>query len=676
MGDKVSNQSLSDLVTGKKKADWGTGAARAAIGQGLMMGWGDEAEAWLKSKIGDGSYEDNLKKVRGEYAQFSKENPWTAGAAEFAGAALPMAGSLLIPGAQWAAPATMARGAGALAKLAGMGAAQGAVSGAGSAEEGSRLSGAGSGAVIGGVTGAAAPVVMRTAGAGGKWLAEKLAPTEARVTNRAAEKMTKAMEEGGLDAQALKDKYLLDRSAGIPSTVANASPALVDLAEAVAQRTGKGARNVSDVLNAQKLGSRERTYARVDKSLGRGGNFYNDEQKLVEDLRKKSSTLYDDAYTHGSVDDPRINLVLQDPEFAGFFNKAKDIANKEAMAAKLRGEDPAKYQLQDIYKMSVDPQTNVITTELKTLPDVRTLDYMKRGIDATIESMYSSGRSAEATALKELRKQFVGALDENVPKYKAARKVYAGDMETLDAMRTGMNDFGKLDHEQVVKMVKDMSDSEKDAFRTGVVRNLYSKIMDPASNINAAQRVIGSPEMQAKLQPLFDNPAQFNLFKSALDRESQLFSQANQVLGGSQTGKRLQMRESLDAAPGAGEAIADAVTGGFWGSLTGMTTRAIRNTQMPEKTAEKLSQMLMAKDPHEVAAVVQLLEKHAAEVVPQAYKTGVREAAVVGGTTGAIWPSPTTQEAGNIEQDSQSAEPITGPDLEADFAARAKALAQ
>ena len=60
------------------KANYGLGAARAAIGQGLMMGWGDEAEAWLKSKIGDGSYEDNLKKVRGEYAQFSKENPWTA----------------------------------------------------------------------------------------------------------------------------------------------------------------------------------------------------------------------------------------------------------------------------------------------------------------------------------------------------------------------------------------------------------------------------------------------------------------------------------------------------------------------------------------------------------------------------------------------------------------------
>ncbi len=34
-------------------ADGTINAARAFLGQGLGMGWGDEAEAWLRSKLGD-----------------------------------------------------------------------------------------------------------------------------------------------------------------------------------------------------------------------------------------------------------------------------------------------------------------------------------------------------------------------------------------------------------------------------------------------------------------------------------------------------------------------------------------------------------------------------------------------------------------------------------------------
>jgi uncharacterized phage-associated protein len=47
------------------------GPSRAAIGQGLMMGWGDEAEAWLRSKLGDNDYEPELKQVQSEYGKYS-----------------------------------------------------------------------------------------------------------------------------------------------------------------------------------------------------------------------------------------------------------------------------------------------------------------------------------------------------------------------------------------------------------------------------------------------------------------------------------------------------------------------------------------------------------------------------------------------------------------------------
>lgn len=641
-------------------ADQAVGAARAALGQGLGMGWGDEAEAWLRSKLGQGSYEDQLGKIRGEYAQYAKESPFTSGALEFAGGVAPGVAAMFVPGLQ---PTAASSTLGAIGKMAGMGAVAGGVSGAGSATEGERLGGAGQGAALGTVVGGAAPVVLRGASAGARWLAERLAPTEKRIGEVAAAKMNQALREAKLTPQQIEQMMAKDRAIGVPSVVANVNPALVDLAEAVAQRTGSGARNVEETLIKQKLGARERAYAQAKKGL-QPGDYYADEQKLVEDLRSRAGSLYDSAYAHGSVDDPRINEVLKNPEFAGFFEKAKAIANKEALAAKLRGEDPSKYQLEDIYKLAKDAEGNVVVESVK-VPDVRTLDYMKRGIDATIDGLYSSGRSAEAKGLRDLRKVFVKAIDENAPEYAKARGVYAGDMEVLDAMRAGIADFGKLDHEQVIKMVGGMSQAEKEAFRTGVARSLYSKVMDPSGNFNAAQRLIGSPEMQAKLQPLFDNPGQFNLFKNALERESQLFSQANKVLGGSQTGKRMQMREQLESQPGVGEAVAGAITGNFWTSLSGLASRAIGKANITEKTASKLSDMLMSKDPHEVAAVVKLLEEQAAGAAPRALRAGATEAGATTGTASAIWPAPYTE--GRPEDIEAGQAPVAGPDIEEDI---------
>jgi len=630
------------------------GRARAALGQGALMGWGDEAEAWLRSRMGQGSYEDQLRAIRGETAQYGKDFPVTSAALEFAGGALP---GVLVPGAQ---PAAVGSTLKTLGRMSGMGAATGAVAGAGSAEEGQRGAGAGSGAIIGGAAGAALPLALKGASAGRRWLMERLFPTEARVTELAARKLNRALEQGEVAPGDLPTLLAADRARGVPSRLLNVSPATVDLAEAVAQRTGKGAHKMEEGLTAQKMGSRERTYQQVSRGL-QPGDFYADEQRLVEDLRKRAGPMYDTAYAHGSVDDPAINAVLKDPEFAGFFGKAKEIANKEALAAKLRGEDPSKYQLEDLYNLVLDPATQTLTPVLRRLPDVRTLDYVKRGIDATVDSMYSSGRSAEASALKQLRNQFVSTLDKNVPAYAQARKGYAGDMEVIDAMRTGMNDFNKLDHEQVSKLVSGMGAAEKEAFRTGVARNLYSRIMDPSGNFNAAQRIIGSPETQAKLQPLFDNPGQFQLFKTALERESQLFHQANRVLGGSQTGKRAQMREQFEGTDDIGSAIGAAVTGGFWNSLTSTGLRALRNTEMPEKTATKLSDMLLARDPHEVAAVVKLLEEQAAAAAPQALRAGATERGAVTGTASAIWPSPTVQRAQPEQLEDQPSAAPEGP---------------
>lgn len=668
------------------------GAARATLGQGLGMGWGDEAEAWLRSKLsGSKGYETELSKINQEYAQYSKENPFVAPALEFTGGAAPALAAMLATPATGGATAPVATSA--LARLAAnpyvrgavTGGVTGAVSGAGSAQPDERGSGAATGAVVGTVVGGGAPAVIRGSGAAAQWLRDRLAPSEATVTKSAVGKVSRAINESGMTPQQIEQKVVQDRARNIPSTIANADPALVDLAETVAQRSGPSGRLVEKKLGEQTAGARERTYAQTRKGI-KSGDFYADEQKMVADLRKQANTLYDDAYAFGDVDDPRIIDALKNPRFQDFWGKARSIADTEAQAAKLRGEDPSKFALPEIYKPSgkFDANGNEVL-ELAKLPDVRTLDYIKRGIDATIEAGYKSAQgmsSAEANALKQLRNVYVNAIDEATggakSPYLKARQAYSGDMEVLDAMRAGMNDFNKLDHEQVIDMISKMGGAEKEAFRTGVVRDLYSKIMDPSGNINAAQRIIGSPEMQAKLQPLFDSPAKFEMFKSALEREAQLFQQSNRILGGAATGRRTQARERFEEGSGVGTAVADAVSGGFWGSLTNMAARIARSANMTDEVAEKVGKLLMSSDPHEVAAAVKLIEQYDVKAAAGAKRLGKGETGAIMGTTTAFPPSPIDPNAPVENVETAPDMPnipggrLIGPDIDADIEADLK----
>ena len=670
------------------------GGARAVLGQGLGMGWGDEAEAWLRSKLsGSKGYETELARINQEYAQYSKENPFVAPALEFGGGAAPALAAMLTAPATGGATAPVA--ASALARLAAnpyvrgavTGGVTGGITGAGSAQPGERGAGAVTGTAVGTTVGTVAPAAIRGTGAAAKWLRDRLAPSEASVNKAAVSKVARAMNESGMTPQQIEQKVVQDRARNIPSTMANADPALVDLAETVAQRSGPSGRLVEKKLGEQTAGARERTYAQTRKGI-KSGNFYADEQKMMKELRKQADTLYDNAYAFGDVDDPRIIDALKNPRFQEFWSKARSIADTEAQAAKLRGEDPSKFALPEIYKPTgkFDANGNEIL-ELTKLPDVRTLDYVKRGIDATIEAGYTSAKgmsSAEANALKQLRNVYVNAIDEatggvNSP-YLKARQAYSGDMEVLEAMRAGMKDFNKLDHEQVIDMISKMGNAEKDAFRTGVVRDLYSKIMDPsAANLNAAQRIIGSPEMQAKLQPLFDSPAKFEMFKSALEREAQLFQQSNRILGGAATGRRTQARERFEEDSGVGAAVADAVTGTFWNSFTNMAARVARSATMTDEVAEKVGKLLMSSDPHEVAAAVKLIEQYNAKATAGAAKLGKGETGAIMGTMTAFPPSPTdsnakpesieTPESGNIPGNL-----MTGPDIDADIEADLKKM--
>lgn len=671
MADRVSTQSLSDLVAGRDPGNPVVGYARAALGQGLGMGWGDEAEAWLRSRLpGGGSYEQELSKIQRQYGAFAQKNPVSSAAAELVGGALPMVASYFLPGGQAAAPATTTQTVGTLAKLAAnpyvrsalLGTVTGAVSGAGSAQPGERIAGAVPGAVVGTVVGAGTPVVMRSGKVGYDWLRDRLFPSENVVASRAASKVNRALSEANLTPQDLARAVEADRARGIPSTIANVDPALVDLAETVAQRSGPSGRRVEAKLGAQSAGAKERVYQQTRKAL-QPGEYYDDLQKLQTDMRTKAQPLYEQAYAFGEVTDPAVLEFLKLPQFKQGIKRAEKLLKAEGRTV-------------DLYKEVVDPQTGKKTKVFN--PTVETLDQVKRGLDALIEKETdaTTGKMTELGRVYVKKKnEFLNAIDAAVPDYAQARAVYRGDAELMDAMRTGYNDFGKLDHEQVAKLLADMSDAEKDAFRTGVTRHIYSKIMDPSQNFNAARNIIGSPETTAKLRPLFDSQEKFDMFKSALDREAQLFAQSNRILGGAATGRRTQARERFEAGPGVGGVAADVITGGFGSSLMNLAARAARSATMTDEVADRVSQLLMSSDPKEVAAAVKVLESFGKKETTTAKQLGAAEKAAVTGITSASQPAPPGEEGTMQELEStetRSSQQGGGPDIESDIEKESK----
>jgi len=669
---------------------------RSLLGQGLGLGWGDEAEAYLRSLVGEETYQQELEDIRRGYGEFAQRRPYLSFGAEFAGGALPaVAAALLTPATGGATAPAATSTLGRLARspvgrgvLAGI--ATGGIAGAGAEEGEDRLPGFGLGAALGGGMGGMTPLAFRGASNAANWLQERIAPSAKTITSGAERRISRALgraDEGrGISPQEAAQRLAEDRARGIPSTLANVDPAVASLAETVAQRSGAGKDIVRAQLGRQMADFRERIMRRTQADLG-ARRYYDEERQIANDLRARANDLYEDAYAFGTVDDPRVLAALSSPKFKAFFDKARDIADIRKLTAGLSGGDPSKYELTPIYTM--DAAGNITQT---ALPDVRTLDYIKRGIDDVIERGYDGEgiSKVEADALKDLRKVFNEAIDEatvdpatGVSAYAVARADYAGDMEILEAIRTARESFTRMPPEEIADFVQSASRAEVDAFRTGAFRNIYDKIMESSQNFNAAQRIVNSPQTMERLRPLFDSQAKFNLYKAALLRESQLFEQSNRILGGSPTARRTQEREEFEGATPVGEVVANTINSGFdfMGSLSLLAGNLARSATITDDIAAETARMLMASNPAEVAAAVRLLEDYAGRsAVGGKRLTGAELGTIMGYTTATMPPPDAGTEGPSIERalGERQLRPgdLLGPSIEEELARRRQMQSQ
>ena len=665
---------------------WGN-MSRAVLGQGLAMGWGDELEARIRTLSGDETYEEELNSINESYANFSEENKGAALAGEIAGGFVPLIGSYLATGltggaAAPAAIANSARMASVLNKIRQgtqaatqtaksskilnnpltnnpltrkgariatgtgkalvdnplgrgftAGSATGFVDGAGAADQGERLKGGVMGTAFGGTLGLALPITARTGKASWNWLSERLLADDSDIEEAALARVFQAVSSRGGSIQDVIDQVNRDRSMGInQSTIANATPALTKQAKFVlnAQR-GDAPEIIEEEIGGMLAGSRKKAAQAVRDKL-KNVNYYDHQDQLLTQLRQNADPAYKKAYAFGLVDDPRImTLLAEDDNFKAAYKRAQAIAKTEQSAAKLRGDLPSDFSMIDLDVEGA-------------IPDVRTLDYIKRGMDDLLRKGKKDGDGGlgptETSVIRGLKNDFLNVLDEattvdGVSAYKEARKLYKGDIEVLDALEMGLKDFQGMAPEEVKKMLNNLSAAEAETFVIGATRSILNRITKPRGNSNYALNVINAPEDKEKLEMLFPgiNKKGFKLLEAVLLREGQLYKQANKILGGSPTQSNQAGVRELEDSEGMGNAMATGLETLFnpHSGLLRFATNALRSAKLPEATQEKMATMLMSKDPKEVAAVVEALEKFQIKNTPKVINLNTNEVLAVSG---------------------------------------------
>ena len=271
--------------------------ARTAVGQGALLGFGDEVEAGLRTGFGLlGDYGATRDEIRGQVKDFAAENPATALAAE-------IGGGLLTGGVGGARAAGTAIGrkvlekAGTAGLAAGIGATEGAIAGVGSGETaGERLAGGAVGATLGGALGAAAPAAIGAVKAG-------VGRVRSGVSDKAAQeaadlKALQSIEEGGMSPEDVLRGLDETRASGVTDAMIPdiAGDATRGLARGASTVSGEGRVIAQKALDERAANLGDEIANDVGNVLGGGKTAREAEEEIITRQKANAASDYDKAF--------------------------------------------------------------------------------------------------------------------------------------------------------------------------------------------------------------------------------------------------------------------------------------------------------------------------------------------------------------------------------------------
>lgn len=582
----------------KEEKDTPKWAKTRAFAQGISLGWGDEAEAFVRSAFTGEEREDLLKEIRKDISTYKEQNPITAGALEIGGSILPS----LIP-AGLAARGAMAAGrvGTGLARTAlggaSAGAVEGGIAGAGAADGdiSDRMRGLATGAAIGGAAGAVVPFAV----AGGADVLRRATDGlglggQQRTAQFAERRVGKAIEREKMTPEQALVRVTEAREAGVPMTVADIGENTRGAAYVSQSVPSEARTDVTDLLTQRGVEQGERiadaTAERMD-ATGAYGLDYLDE--IYETSAAKFKPLYEAA---------------DKPIAAQPFRKYADrkVFRDAFRAVQERAEtlgDDVLPDLDEVLEQDVVPTTY--------------LQQIAQGLDRVIDNNTDSvtGKlSPKAKDVLQVRNEFKSLMGKLNPDYAKADKQFSDMSDLRDAFDVG-GKFMNMDAQAFARKVDKMTMSQVDALKAGMI----TKIRDATSGADATdyvKSIFGNKKRREALKKAFNSEAEFADFEKYMKAERDLVSTQRRVLGGSITQRNIMESQEQGVDPSSLLQMAMGGKGEMIRQGGAMLSSRMQGVGGP--VAKEMSDMLFANTP---AAQRQAMERVAQRRAMDAART-------------------------------------------------------
>lgn len=281
------------------------------------------------------------------------------------------------------------------------------------------------------------------------------------------------------------------------------------LTRAIAKEKG-GARNiVKAALEERNAGALGRVTQALSKDISDVDSYFGNLDDVGKARAVASRPLYKEAFATGKQLRPttRLNTLLNDQRISSAIDEAK---------------------------------SNLGITLEAPRNSLETLNGAKRILDDRWRVATRAGETEKAGAIQGLKKELLKELDAQVPKYKEARAVFS-DFASLEDMQVFGRSFDKQTPEQLRLFMKDLSNTDKEAFKIGVRENMMIRVMKAGDTANAdvAARIFGSGRegglKREQIKAIFGEGEQFDSFARKMAEETAAVETKFSVLGGSRT---------------------------------------------------------------------------------------------------------------------------------------------
>ena len=577
----------------KKNSDDGyfTNLARTALGQGALLGFGDEIEAGLRTGFGLlGDYDKTVGDVRSNVKDFAKENPMTALAAE-------IGGGLITGGVGGARAAGTAVGrkvlekAGTTGLAAGIGAAEGAIAGVGAGEDAaSRTVGGLVGAGAGGVLGGAAPAAVGAIKSGVNRVRSTVSDKAAR--DIADIKALQAIEEANMTPEKVISGLDETQASGVTDSMIPdvAGDATRGLARGASTISGEGRVIAQKALDDRAANLGDEIANDVGGVLAGGKTARQATEEIIERQSRNASNDYNAAfYVDGDPAGAEVTVPVSKLKGLLGGSKMKSAYERAVEDAELEGVPMPKYD-------------DIISGKATGDISLRQLHYMKMGLDGAIETGARQGSLASNTKrlLVGRKNEFLKLLDDAAPQidgessYKIARNKFAGDAALRDAIEEGKK-FMSGDPDELAGIVGKMSESEKEAFRIGVAQAVRNSVDSAADLADAGKRIFGSEKKRKALRAAFPDDATFNAFEKRMKaRAEQVTTRGYGPRAGSPTEPR---RQDVNNLAERADAVTSLLMGNPLPAARSLAGRVTDRATTSGRVGRFLSQDLFSTDP-------------------------------------------------------------------------------